>query len=191
MSDIIQSGSRTLREASIKLIAIDVDGTLTDGGIEYDSAGVEHKRFNAADGLGIVMALAAGLRIAIITGRQSDIVDRRMRELGVTEIVQGAGDKGEKLRRLREARGLAREEVAYIGDDLNDLPAFDEAGLKIAVADAAIVVLKRADIVTARSGGHGGVREAIETLLRRQGMYDAAVEQYLAKIKSDPGRPAQ
>jgi len=175
----------------IQLICIDVDGTLTDGGIEYDSAGVEHKRFNAADGLGIVMAMAAGIKIAIISGRKSEIVDRRMRELGVTEVVQGAGDKGEKMRKVKEAYGLPTEAVAFIGDDINDLPAFDEAGLRIAVADAAEIVLKRSDFVTARDGGHGAVREAIEKILRRQGIYDQAVQAYLEKTKADPGRPSQ
>ena len=177
--------------ADIKLICIDVDGTLTDGGIEYDSAGVEHKRFNAADGLGIVMAMAVGIKIAIISGRRSDIVGRRMRELGVTEVVQGVGDKGEKMRSVREAHGLPMEAVAFIGDDINDLPAFDEAGLRIAVANAAEIVLKRSDFVTARPGGHGAVREAIDTILRRQGIYEQAVQSYLEKTKAEPSRPAQ
>jgi len=177
--------------AEIKLICIDVDGTLTDGGIEYDSAGVEHKRFNAADGLGIVMAMAAGIKIAIISGRKSEIVDRRMRELGVTEVVQGAGDKGAKMRQVKEAHGLSTEAVAFIGDDINDLPAFDEAGLRIAVADAAEIVLKRSDFVTARDGGHGAVREAIEKILRRQGIYEQAVQAYLDKTRADPAKPAQ
>jgi 3-deoxy-D-manno-octulosonate 8-phosphate phosphatase (KDO 8-P phosphatase) len=175
----------------IKLIAIDVDGTLTDGRIEYDSAGVEHKRFHVADGLGIVMAIAAGIQIAIITGRSSEIVNRRMVELGVTEIVQGAGDKGDKLRRVIQAHGLKREEVAFIGDDINDLPAFEEAGLRIAVEDAAEIVIKHSDFVTARRGGCGAVREAIDIILKRQGMYDEAVKRYLEKTKSEPNKPAQ
>lgn len=178
-------------ESRIALIAIDVDGTLTDGGIEYDSAGVEHKRFHVADGLGIVMAIAVGLKIAIVSGRRSEIVERRMAELGVADIVQASGNKGEKLRRLREAHGLAREQVAFIGDDINDLPAFAEAGLKIAVADAAEIVVKQSDFVTARRGGHGAVREAIDVILRREGLFDEAVRRYLAKIQSDPDKPAQ
>jgi 3-deoxy-D-manno-octulosonate 8-phosphate phosphatase (KDO 8-P phosphatase) len=171
----------------VKLIVIDVDGTLTDGGIEYDSAGVEHKRFHAADGLGIVMALAAGLRVAVLSGRSSDIVSRRMGELGVTDIIQGSGDKGEKMRHLRETYGLQRDEVAFIGDDLNDLPAFDESGTRIAVEDAADLVRERADFVTARLGGHGAVREAIETILRRQGIYEKAVQSYLEAIRAKKG----
>lgn len=170
--------------SQIKLIVLDVDGTLTDGSIEYDDTGGETKRFHAADGLGIVMAQAAGLKVAVLSGRNSKIVNRRMNELGVTNIIQGSGDKGEKMRGLRESHGLNRDEVAYIGDDINDLPAFDEAGLRIAVEDAADIVLKRADFVTARPGGRGAVREAIDTILKRQGMYEQAVDAYLQAAKS-------
>jgi 3-deoxy-D-manno-octulosonate 8-phosphate phosphatase (KDO 8-P phosphatase) len=174
----------------IKLIAMDVDGTLTDGAIVYDSAGVEQKRFHVADGLGIVMAMSVGLRIAVLTGRTSDIVLRRMAELGVTDVIQGAGDKGAKLRGLRQLHGLDQGEVAFIGDDINDLPAFDEAGLRIAVADAAEVVLKKADFVTARAGGRGAVREAIDTILRAQGIEEEAVRLYLETIKASKAGPS-
>jgi|SRR5580693_130290 3-deoxy-D-manno-octulosonate 8-phosphate phosphatase (KDO 8-P phosphatase) len=177
----------------IKLIVIDVDGTLTDGGIIYGTASadmatalVELKQFNAADGLGIVMALAAGLKVAIVSGRDSQAVRRRMSELGVTDVIQSAGDKGAKIRELQAKHGVTKDETAFIGDDINDLPAFDECGLCVAVEDAVDIVLNRADFVTARGGGHGAVREAIDTILKRQGMYNEAVENYLEKVKTKP-----
>lgn len=168
----------------ITLIVLDVDGTLTDGGIYYDSTGVEQKRFHVADGLGIAMALAAGLRVAVISGRSSPIVERRMSELGVSELVQGTGDKGFNLRRLRESHGIAREAVAFVGDDINDLSAFAEAGLKIAVADADESLRSCADLITAKRGGDGAVREAIEMVLRRNGIYEAAVAAYLDRVRA-------
>ncbi|MGO8670727.1 MAG: KdsC family phosphatase [Capsulimonadaceae bacterium] len=171
------------RAARIRMIVLDVDGTLTDGAVTYDDGGGETKTFHIADGLGIVMAIAAGLRIAVITGRRSEIVRRRMAELGVDNVVQAAGDKGETLRRLRQGHGLSRDEVSYVGDDINDLPAFDEAGLCIAVANASEPVLRRADFVTAKSGGHGAVREAIDTILRAQGRSEEAVELYMQFIR--------
>ena len=165
----------------IQLIVLDVDGTLTDGVIHYDSAGGEHKHFHVADGLGIVMAQAVGLRVAVLSGRRSPIVERRMAELGVGDVVQSSGDKSAALRALMVRHGLTPEQVAYVGDDINDLPAFDVAGLKIAVADAADVVKERADHVTPRPGGRGAVRDAIDEILRRQGRTEDAVAAYLAR----------
>lgn len=165
----------------IRLIVLDVDGTLTDGVIHYDSAGEEHKHFHVADGLGIVMAQAVGLRVAALSGRRSPIVERRMAELGVGDVIQASGDKAAALRDLMARQDLTPEQVAYVGDDVNDLPAFDVAGCRIAVADAADVVRARADYVTPRHGGHGAVRDAIDEILRRAGLYDQAVAAYLAR----------
>lgn len=165
----------------IKLIVLDVDGTLTDGTLLYGSDGAESKAFHVADGLGIVMAQAAGLRVAALSGRRSAAVERRLAELKVGDVIQSAGDKAAAMRGLREKYGLAREEVAYVGDDLNDLPAFDEAGVKIAVADAAEFVRERADWVTPRPGGRGAVRDVVDEILRRQGRYAEAVAAYLSR----------
>ncbi|WP_304104787.1 KdsC family phosphatase, partial [Phascolarctobacterium succinatutens] len=117
---------------AIKLLALDVDGVLTDGTIYIAADGECFKGFNAKDGMGISCALRNGLDVAIITGRKSEIIHRRAEELGITTIIEGAKDKREALRSLRRLRGLSVEEVAYVGDDLNDLPAFAESGLTFA-----------------------------------------------------------
>lgn len=164
----------------VKLVVLDVDGTLTDGVIDIDDEGRERKRFHIHDGLGIVMAQAVGLRIAVLTARHSGATEHRMARLGVSDIIQGSGDKGLALRQLMSRDGLQAAEVAFVGDDLTDLPAFDVVGVKIAVADAVERVRESADWVTPRPGGHGAVRDALEEILRRQGRLDAAVAAYLA-----------
>ncbi len=164
---------------NVKLIALDVDGTLTDGTLLYGPDGAHSKAFHVADGLGIVMARAMGLRVAVISGRSSRAVETRMAELKVTDLVQNCGDKAAALREMLERYGLTPAEAAYVGDDINDLPAFDVAGVKIAVADASEFVKARADWVTPRPGGHGAVRDAIEEILRRQGRLDEAVAVYV------------
>ncbi len=165
----------------IRLIVLDVDGTLTDGVIHYDSAGNEHRHFHVTDGLGIVMARAVGLGFAVISGRRSVVVERRLAELGLDEVILGCGDKAAALHDLMARRGLTPDQVAYVGDDINDLPAFAVAGFRVAVADASEMVRDRADFITARHGGHGGVRDAIEEVLRRQGRLEEAVAAYLAQ----------
>jgi 3-deoxy-D-manno-octulosonate 8-phosphate phosphatase (KDO 8-P phosphatase) len=165
----------------IRLIVLDVDGTLTDGVIHYDSAGNEHRHFHVADGLGIAMALAVGLKFAVISGRRSAVTERRLAELGVGDIIQASGDKAAALRSLMAHDGLTPEQVAYVGDDINDLPAFGMAGFRVAVADAADVVRTQADHITPRPGGRGAVRDAIEEILRRQGRLEDAVAAYLAR----------
>jgi len=167
----------------VKLIALDVDGTLTDGTLLYGSDGAQAKAFHVADGLGIVMAQAVGLHIAVISGRTSRAVETRLAELKVTDLVQNCGDKAAALTALMEKHGLRPEEAAYVGDDINDLPAFGVAGVKIAVADASEHLKARADWVTPRPGGHGAVRDAIEEILRRQGRLDEAVAAYLSSTK--------
>lgn len=172
----------------VKLIVLDVDGTLTDGSIIFSEAGEQVKTFHVADGLGIVMAKNVGLRFAVLSGRRSAAVERRMNELGVGDVVQGVGDKGASLRALMERYRLQPPEVAFVGDDVNDLPAFSLAGVKIAVADATQIVRDRADFVTPRGGGRGGVRDAIDEVLRRQGRLDEAVQAYLARPVSGAAR---
>jgi 3-deoxy-D-manno-octulosonate 8-phosphate phosphatase (KDO 8-P phosphatase) len=174
----------------IRLIVLDVDGTLTDGLIIYDSAGHDTRHFHAADGLGIVMAQAVGLTVAVISGRRSAAVERRLTELQITDVVQASGDKAAALRDMMVRHGVTSAQVAFVGDDINDLPAFELAGLKIAVADAAECVQAKADYVTLRPGGHGGVRDAIEEILRRQGRFDEAVDAYLARSAA-PSAPRQ
>lgn len=168
---------------NVKLIALDVDGTLTDGTLICSEDGTQSKAFHVADGLGIVMAQAAGLKIAVISGRKSQAVERRMAELKAADLVQNCGDKAAALQSLLAKYDLSPDQSAYVGDDINDLPAFEVAGTGIAVADASDFLKAQADWVTPRPGGRGAVRDAIDEILRRQGRLDAAVQAYLENIK--------
>lgn len=170
--------TREERLAAIKILALDVDGVLTDGSLYIGNEGELCKSFNAKDGLGISVALRNGLDIAIITGRKSAIIHRRAAELGITSLYEGVKDKHAVLTALSHARKLQAEQIAYMGDDLNDLPAFAAAGLALAPADAVAEVGEAADIVMLHAGGRGAVREAIEMILQAQGKWDSAVEDY-------------
>ncbi|MEB3286118.1 MAG: HAD-IIIA family hydrolase [Vampirovibrionales bacterium] len=150
---------------SIRLIALDVDGVLTQGDIIYTSSGDEIKIFNAKDGLGISLAIRNGLMIAIITARQSSIVDRRAEELGITHVRQGAKNKRQALEALMEELSLTPEQVAYMGDDLPDIPALELAGLACCPQDAAQEVINVCQWVSGRNGGRGAVRELVDKLL--------------------------
>jgi 3-deoxy-D-manno-octulosonate 8-phosphate phosphatase (KDO 8-P phosphatase) len=143
-----------------------VDGVLTDGGLLVSAGGEEIKRFHVHDGLALVAARAADLRIAVLSSRASVAVTRRMAELGVSEVHQGVADKAAALDTLRERLGLAVSEVAMMGDDLPDLPAMARAGLALAPANAVAEVKRAAHWVARRRGGDGAVREAVEMLLK-------------------------
>lgn len=159
------------RAQRIRLAVFDVDGVLTDGGIQYDAHGVEHKRFNVHDGLGIKLLREAGIEVALLTARTSRPVDLRAQELGLRYVEQGCRDKAEGLRLLAQRAGVTLEQIAYTGDDWPDLPALALAGLSIAVANADRQVQQRAHYRTTRSGGGGAVREVAELLLLAQGLY--------------------
>ena len=169
----------------IKLLALDVDGVLTDGSIYISPAGEVFKGFNAKDGMGISCALRSGLQIAVITGRQSPIVERRCEELGITLLQQGVKDKRLALQQMAQKLGLVREEIAYMGDDLNDIPAFKASGFNLVPADAAIEVMAVADIITKASGGRGAVREAITMILAAQDNWNVIVNSYLNAGQGD------
>ncbi|HUM14563.1 MAG TPA: HAD hydrolase family protein [Candidatus Nitrosotalea sp.] len=154
------------RASRIRLLVLDVDGVLTDGGLVYTASGEETKRFHVHDGLALVAALKAGLQIAVLSGRASAAVTRRMAELGVAEVHQGVADKVAALDALRARLGLAPREVAVMGDDLPDLAAMARAGLALAPANAVAEVKRAADWVARRRGGEGAVREAVEMLLK-------------------------
>lgn len=168
----------------IRLLALDVDGTLTDGGVFYDDAGREMKRFHIHDGLGIVLAGFVGLGIAWMTGRTSPLVERRARELGVTDLLQGVRDKARALDDLALRRGLALDEIAFMGDDLNDLGALRRAGFALAPANAVPEVRAAAHLVTPRAGGDGAVRDAIEAILHARGDWSFACDAYLLSLSS-------
>jgi len=169
--------------AKIKLLALDVDGVLTDGSINIGNDGELFKAFNAKDGLGISVAQREGLRIAIITGRKSSIIHKRAEELGITLLREGVKDKYAELLRLQKELSLNKDEIAYMGDDLNDLPAFKAAGLSFAPADACEEVVKHADVVVHHNGGKGAVRESIELLLKAQNKWEQIINGYLSTNK--------
>jgi 3-deoxy-D-manno-octulosonate 8-phosphate phosphatase (KDO 8-P phosphatase) len=159
----------------LRLVLSDVDGVMTDGTVWLLPDGGEAKGFHIRDGLAIVLAHQAGLRTGILSGRSSEIVERRARELGMAVVMQGIADKGAALRELLDSQGLTPQEVAYMGDDLNDLPVMTEVGLSAAPADAPFEVRAQAHMVTETRGGHGCLREFIEAILRSRGDWDALV----------------
>jgi len=157
------------------MLVLDVDGVLSDGRLYYGNAGEELKAFNIKDGLGIKLLQRSGVAVAIITGRNSDIVHRRAAELGITDIIQGREDKLTALTELCERNNLAPADCAYMGDDLPDLAAISAAGLGMTVANGAAAVLEAADWCSQARGGDGAVREACEFILAAQGNLDAAL----------------
>ncbi|MCC6441871.1 MAG: HAD hydrolase family protein [Armatimonadetes bacterium] len=171
---------------TIRLIAMDCDGVLTDGSITYTERGDEIKTFDVADGLGLALARRAGLKLAVVTGRKSEALTRRARELGIEDCHQAVSDKAECLRSLMTRLGASADETAYIADDLNDLPAYSVAGFRIAVANAAPEIQAEAHYITQRAGGRGAVREAIETILKAQSRWQEAVRLYLAGLSGQP-----
>ena len=163
----------------IKLVALDMDGTLTDGSINIGGSGELFKRFNAKDGLGITAARRHGLRVSIITGREGPIIRQRAEELGIGEdVMSGISAKGQAILQLAEKYNLSLEEIAFMGDDLNDLPALHAAGLSASPADAAEDVKKAAAYIAPHKGGQGAVRDLLELILKARGIWGAIVEEY-------------
>ncbi len=169
----------TARLQAVKTVILDVDGVLTDGGIYYDPTGREIKRFHVADGLGMELLRHAGLRVVILSGRVSEALTRRAAELKVAECYQGVRDKKTQIEKLRQQWQEKPEELLYVADDLNDLPAFEAVGVRVAVANAVPEVKARAHYTTRASGGNGAVREVCEWLLKAQGRWEQAIESYL------------
>ena len=159
---------------NIKLLLLDVDGVLTDGRIILDNKGNELKAFHVRDGHGIKLAQKTGIVIGIITGRKSEVVNIRARELGITEVHQGAHEKIVVYDQILKKYGFRDAEVAYMGDDVVDLSIFQRVGLAATVADADPAVKPFVDLVTRASGGRGAVRELINLLLKKQGAVPAA-----------------
>ena len=166
------------RAAAIQLLVLDVDGVLTDGSIYYGNQGEELKAFSIKDGLGIKLLQRSGIEVAIITGRNSEIVNRRASELGIKLVVQGREDKRIALRELCQQLALAVTACAYMGDDLPDLGAINDAGLGLTVADACAAVATAADWQAQMPGGRGAVREAAEFLLQARGQWQALEADY-------------
>jgi len=169
----------TARAARIKLVAFDIDGVMTDGGLHYTNDGGELKTFNVQDGLGLKMMQRAGIELAIVTGRTSGVVAARAADLGIEHVYQGVADKRAAVGGLLDKLGLHWPDCAFMGDDLIDLSAMSQCGLAIAPANARPIVKERAHAVTDAGGGHGAVREAVEFILSAQGKLDAAFAPYL------------
>lgn len=151
---------------NIKLLVLDVDGTLTDGKIYYTSSGEEIKAFDIKDGLGIKeIATANGIQCAVITGRKSPMVERRCADLNIGHFYQGVSDKTECLKSVLDKEGISFEETAYMGDDLNDLKAMGQCKIVGCPSDAAEQIKERADFVSTKKGGDGAVRDFIEYLI--------------------------
>lgn len=157
----------------VRLLLSDVDGVLTDGSVVLLPDGREAKVFHVRDGLGVAIAHRAGLRVGLLSGRASDSVTRRAAELEIAIVIQGASDKRAALDALLQREGLLAHQVAYIGDDLNDLAVMAAVGLSAAPADAPIEIRQQAFLVTNARGGHGCLREVVEAILRARGDWDA------------------
>ncbi len=167
------------RARAVKLAIFDVDGVLTDGRLYFLPDGSEFKTFNTLDGHGIKMLIASGVQTAIISGRKTPVVERRSQNLGIQHLFQGREDKLVVLDGLLAELGLSYEQVAYLGDDLPDLPVIRRVGLGMAVASADGFVRQHAHGVTQARGGEGAAREFCELILRAQGNLDAAQAAYL------------
>ena len=160
---------------NLRLVLSDVDGVLTDGTVLLLPGGGEAKAFHIRDGLGIVLARQAGLGIGLLSGRSSDTVARRAAELGIAIVRQGVADKVKVLREIVAAEGIVPSQVAYMGDDVNDLGVMGEVGLSAAPADAPFEVRAQAFMVTDARGGHGCLREFLEAILRSREEWDGLV----------------
>ncbi|MBF7690319.1 KdsC family phosphatase [Acinetobacter pollinis] len=165
---------------NIQALVLDVDGILSDGFVTLTNSGDEIKSFDIRDGLGMKLVQQAGLKVIIITGRQSQIVTKRMTDLGVDLIYQGREDKGTALQEACKRLSLNPEDCLYMGDDWPDLSAFSIAGMKVTVPNGHIEVRKRADFVTQAMGGRGAVREVCDILLEANGHYEQLLKKYLA-----------
>ncbi|MFO7898001.1 MAG: HAD-IIIA family hydrolase [Planctomycetota bacterium] len=163
----------------IRLVIMDVDGVMTDGSIIVNADGSEQKVFDVKDGSGIKYLQRNGVRVAIISGRDCEPVERRAADLGIDYCVTGAIDKLPAYRAMLERAGLTDADVLYIGDDLPDLPPMRHAAVAVAVADASDEVKARAAYVTRARGGGGAVREVAELILKVQGKWDAVMERYV------------
>jgi 3-deoxy-D-manno-octulosonate 8-phosphate phosphatase (KDO 8-P phosphatase) len=167
------------RGKNIKLAIFDVDGVLTDGRLYFLEDGSEFKTFNTLDGQGIKMLIASGVVTAIISGRKTPVVERRAKNLGIQHLYQGREDKLVVLDELLAQLSLSYEQVAYLGDDLPDLPVIRRVGLGMAVANAASFVRQHAHGITQARGGEGAAREFCELILSAQGSLEAAHAAYL------------
>jgi 3-deoxy-D-manno-octulosonate 8-phosphate phosphatase (KDO 8-P phosphatase) len=167
------------RAARIKLFLMDCDGVLTDARIWVLENGEDQKAFNTRDGLGLELLHRAGLKSGVISGRVSSALTRRAEKLGMSYVRQGCEDKKQAFAEILEDAGLTNADVAFAGDDLNDIPLMLQSGLAIAVANASVETREHAHYITEAHGGHGAVREAVELILKSQNKWDEVLRHYL------------
>ncbi|MDD3535349.1 MAG: HAD hydrolase family protein [Candidatus Cloacimonetes bacterium] len=169
---------------SIRLLVLDCDGVLTDGRIIYGNQGQELKHFCAKDGLGIMLLAHTDIEVAVITGLSSEALERRCNDLKIRHLYQGVSRKLECLDKLLAQKGLSYENAVYLGDDWNDVPCMHSVAFSACPADAHEDVQSMGDYVLASSGGHGAVREFIEYILHRKGIYEQTLMSFLERAKS-------
>ena len=167
------------RAARIKLFLMDCDGVLTDARLWVLESGEDQKAFHTRDGLGLELLHRAGLKSGVISGRVSSALSRRAEKLGMSYVRQNCEDKEQAFAEILADAGVTNEEVAFAGDDLIDIPLMRRSGLALAVADAVVETRNHAHSVTEARGGHGGVREMVELILKSQGRWDELVRRYL------------
>lgn len=170
-----------IRFKKIKLLVLDVDGVMTNGGLTIGDDGQEYKTFHSHDGLGMKLLKATGVNLAIITGRTSNVVKKRAESTGVAHFYQGAEDKLAAFNDLIKISGLQESQCAFMGDDVVDLPPMLKCGLAVAVPDSPELVLKNSHYVTIKAGGHGAVREICELIMQAQGTFDGQMAQFLTQ----------
>lgn len=177
------------KAAGIKMLILDVDGVLTEGQIFMDRNGDESKAFNVRDGHGIKLLQRAGIQVGILTGRSSEVVERRAGDLGIAHVLQGSLRKAEGIRSLCEMAGIAAADCAYMGDDVVDLPAMAQCRLAMAPGDAHLAVQKKVDWVSGFAGGKGAVRQAAEGLILAAGLWERVVDEAYGLSPEDCGWP--
>ena len=163
---------------NIQLLLLDVDGVLTDGRIIYDDAGSQTKEFNVRDGLGLKLVMAAGIKVGIVTGRKSEALQHRCRDLGIQYLYDGVRQKDQLLEKIIEQTGADPDHMAFVGDDLPDLGLMRRIGLPIAVADAHELVKSYAGWITSAAGGCGAVREVCEALLKAREVWKKIMAEF-------------
>jgi 3-deoxy-D-manno-octulosonate 8-phosphate phosphatase (KDO 8-P phosphatase) len=173
MQDIIEKAK------NIELVIFDIDGVMTDGGLFFDNNGDEYKAFHSLDGHGLRMLQECGVRVAVITGRKSELVKHRMHDLGVTLLYQGYRDKRPAFEALLKEVDLGKDQITYVGDDVVDLPIMSQLNFAIAVQNAHPFVKQHAHWITDRSGGRGAVRDVCEFILEAKGLLSDKLHSYL------------
>ena len=182
MNALMRPNKRPVPWAEIKLLILDCDGVLTNGKIIYGNDGQDIKQFHAADGMGVMLMRSINTKVAVVSGRSSEALLRRCKDLKIELLYQGIDNKLECVNKLLEELGLSFDNVMFMGDDWNDIPCLRRAALGVVPANAWPEVQKVADMVTEHRGGEGAVRELINLILHKKGLYERAITAYLESV---------